>query len=563
MNRIRCVLFKTCAGVLLLFAGGSTALAVGSLPVGLRTVALSGATAPGAGSGVTYRTLYDADDQTTQTPVVNASGQVAFVPQLSTFLTIQPGVNRYDTAVYSEGSGSLSLIALTRTHPPGTASNVRYGDVGSVVLNDNGAVAYVAALTTSSGSDSGIFSNRSGTTSLVLRSNTQAIGYPSGVKYSSLFGPAFNNSGTIAFGTYPTVVSSPSNPAGAFYTDLGGSSFQLIARSGDPAPGIPGTNWGTMGPQLLLNNAGDMVFAAGVGDTGTWGIWSKKSGAPVTLVIHDGDPAPGLPGLNCPSYGYWSIGGADNVLLGGQLAGPGVTTDNDEAMFDGATGNLGLAVREGQQAFGLPAGVVFGDLTPTVTPLGAFLAGRTNAKGDVLFRAQLRGNGVIDSQNDSGLWTGIAASGFHVVARRGTSLGASPGGTTDVIQDTALSDLGQLAYLAGFNSPLGYYKAIMATDMAGNLVEIARTGQLVDVDNGPGVDLRTINSFFDYQNFYNGDENLINIGPSGHIVFSAQFTDGSNAILVSSAVAVPEPPAVAICALIVAARVFTRRHHRA
>jgi hypothetical protein len=210
-------------------------------------------------------------------------------------------------------------------------------------------------------------------------------------------------------------------------------------------------------------------------------------------------------------------------------------------MFYTVNGNLALLAREGQQAFGLPVGVVFGDVTPTVAPLGAFLAGRTNARGDVLFRGQLRGNGVIDGQNNAGLWAGNAASGFHLVARSGTSIGAAPGGTLDVIQDTALNELGQLAYLAGFDTLNSSYKAIMATDTLGNLIEIARTGQQVDVDNGPGVDLRTIQSFFDYNDFYNGDEDLINIGPSGHIVFRAQFTDGSNAILVSSAVAVPEP----------------------
>jgi hypothetical protein len=317
-----------------------------------------------------------------------------------------------------------------------------------------------------------------------------------------------------------------------------------------------------MGTLYSLNNLGDLVFAAEVGATSTFGFWSKKAGGPVNLIIRDGDPAPGLPGLTVPSYGVASIGGADSILLGGKLQGSLVTTDNDDAVFYMAHGQMALLAREGQQAFGLPAGVVFGDPSPTVAPIGAFLAGKTNIKGDVLFRAQLRGTGVVDGVNDAGFWEGNAATGFHLVARRGTSIGATPGGTLNVIEDTALNDLGQIAYLARFHSPSGFYTAIMATDIHGNLMEIARTGELMDVDNGPGVDLRTISSFFDDSDPFNSDENLISLGPSGHIAFAVGFTDGSSAILVSSAVAVPEPAAVAICALAVCTCVLTQRRKR-
>jgi hypothetical protein len=563
MNRIRFAIFRACAGVCLFLAGGSLGFAVGVLPSGLRTVALSGTSAPGAGSGVTYRTLYDADNQTTATPVVNGSGQVAFIPQLSSFAT-QNGFNQYDNAVYSEGGGSLALIARTRAQSPGTARNILYGSfVGNLHLNDSGAVTYLSFLTGLTSIDEGIFSNRSGTNSLIARYSQQALGYPSGVTYISLFEPAFNNSGNIAFGAYPTVNGPQFNPPGAYYADVGGSGMQLIARTGDPAPGIPGTNYGTIGSgEILLNNAGELFFAAGVGDTNTFGFWSKKPGAPATLIIRDGDPAPGLPGLTCPSFSYWAPGGTDSFLFHGTLQGPLVTANNNDAMFYLVNGQLHLLAREGQQAFGLSTGVVFGDPSPSVTPLEAFLAGRTNAKGDVLFRSQVRGPQVVDGVNDSGLWEGNAASGFHLVAQRGTSIGASPGGSMDIIQDTALNDLGQIAYLAGFNNPLGYYTAIMATNLNGNLIEIARTGQQIDVDNGPGVDLRTIASFCDHRDFFNNDENIFSMGSSGHIVFRVQFTDGSDAILTSSAVAVPEPGAVALCVLAIGTRAFTRRRCR-
>jgi hypothetical protein len=561
MHKIRLAVFQACVGVSV-FLAGATSFATISPPTGLRTVALSGTPAPDAGSGVNFQSFVDVVDRSIPKPVVNASGQVAFIPLLSSFIEVN-GTDFYDSAVYSEGGGSLSLIARAGAHPPGTFNNTTYNSFGNLNLNDHGTLAYTGYLIGISAIDQAIFSNRTGTTSIVARYQDHAVGYPTGVVYNVLFGAQLNNAGQMAFGAYPSVTSpSQYDPYGAIYSEVGARGFQLVARSGDPAPGIPGTNYGGMGTLYSRNNLGDLVFAAEVGATSTFGLWSKKPGGPVTLIIRDGDPAPGLPGLTVPSYGVASIGGAESILLGGKLQGPLVTTDNDDAMYYMVHGQVALLAREGQQAFGLPSGVLFGDPSPSVVPIGAFLAGKTNVKGDVLFRAQLRGTGVSDGVNDAGLWEGNATDGFHMVARRGTSIGAFPGGTLNVIEDTALNDLGQFAYLAGFNSPSGRYTAIMATDIHGNLMEIARTGEQIDVDNGPGVDLRTISSFFDDSDPFNSDENLISLGSTGYIAFSVGFTDGSSAILVSSAVAVPEPATLTICALAMCTCVSTQRRKR-
>ncbi len=342
MNRDRQLVFNTCGWLIALVALGPVDRALGIVPgADLRTVALSGVSRTGAGTGVTYRSFYDADDGGTPTPVVNKFGQVAFIPLLSSF-ALQGGVERYDHAVYSEGSGTLSLVAKQRTQPPGTASNIRYLGLGDLTLNDSGAVAYWASLSGSTSSDYAIFSNRSGANSLIARANQQAIGYSSGVTYGYFFGPDFTNSGKIAFSIYPNTGSSSLHPPGAVYTDVGSSSLQLVARTGDPAPGIPGSNYGPLGLPTYLNSAGDLAFAFNVDDTDNYAFWTKKATGPVTLLIRGGDPAPGLPGLTCPSYGIYSFGGADSIVLGGQLSGPGVATTNDDAMFYPVGGNLTL-----------------------------------------------------------------------------------------------------------------------------------------------------------------------------------------------------------------------------
>jgi hypothetical protein len=82
---------------------------------------------------------------------------------------------------------------------------------------------------------------------------------------------------------------------------------------------------------------------------------------------------------------------------------------------------------------------------------------------------------------------------------------------------------------------------IWAQDRDGVLQLIVREGQQLDVDDGPGIDLRTINCLC-----YATPPTINNLG---QVVFRAAFTDGSQGIFVSNLVAVPEPYAVGLAAI--------------
>ena len=94
-----------------------------------------------------------------------------------------------NTGIWSEGSGSLALVARSGSQAPGTPSGVNFSDFlcRSPVLNNAGQTAFYATLTGSgvdSTNDQGIWSEGSGSLALVARSGSQAPGTPSGVNFS-------------------------------------------------------------------------------------------------------------------------------------------------------------------------------------------------------------------------------------------------------------------------------------------------------------------------------------------------------------------------------------------
>ncbi|MDZ4658532.1 MAG: hypothetical protein SH868_13225 [Bythopirellula sp.] len=242
-------------------------------------VAREGSQAPGVPSGVNFNLFvgYFA-------PALNNAGQTAFKASL-----IGDGVvSTNNEGIWSEGSAGLALVARAGDHAPGTPSGVNFGSssgsFSEAVLNDAGQTAFRANLT-GSGVDStnsrGIWSEGSGSLALVARAGDHAPGTPSDVKFSS-FGVDFvlNDAGQIAFEADTSGGSQP----GIWATDRNGV-LQLIARRGgllEIAPGDFRTvnfleldlriTGNSDGRPSWFNNRGQLVFIAGFTD-GTSGIF--------------------------------------------------------------------------------------------------------------------------------------------------------------------------------------------------------------------------------------------------------------------------------------------------
>jgi hypothetical protein len=493
----------------------------------VRTVALTGQQAPGMPSGANFEWFAYA------LPVLNDVGQTAFVASLTGGGVVS--TNNY--GIWSEGSGSLTLVAREGSHAPGTPVGMTFGDLdgslpgGEPVLNNAGQVAFQAYLRDSAGNEDfnhrGIWSEGSGSLALVAHKGDPAPGTPAGVNYGNFWvvPPVLNDSGETAF--YCTLTGSGvdgTNSTGIWAERSGG--VELVARNGDHAPGKPvGVNFSTLLKTPLFNNAGQVAFAAMLTD-GTTGNWLDSSGT-ATLVV--------------------SSGTIDALNNDGQIV---FRNTNGVSVWSESSGTVALVASPGDQAPGTSAGVTF----------TGFDRAYVNDAGQTAFRARLAGSGV-DSTNDDGIWSEGSGS-LALIARTGAQAPGTPNGVKFKELYTpwlGFNNVGQMAfsaYLAGTGVDETNDGGIWATDRSGVLQPIVREGDLLEV--APG-DFRTIdNAYFQPGGIFWGNSDGFN--NLGQLAFSAHFTDGSDGIFVSNHVAVPEPSAIAL--VVVGISYLARLTHR-
>jgi len=234
---------------------------------------------------------------------------------------------------------------------------------------------------------------------------------------------------------------------------------ELLARAGDPAPGTPSGTLFLALPNVeiplgFLAAGGGAAFPGtltGPGITGAddLGIWSDASGR-VALVVREGDPVPGAPGLAFSEPLLHRFTPAGESLFFASLRGAGVTTADDEALWSHLAGVVEQRAREGDPAPGTPQGVVFGEGLIGSRP-GAFPFADFNASGRLLLRGDLLGPGV-DEHSDEALFI-EREGGLELLLREGDPAPGAGSGVTFGGNSVALNldfpllnDLGQTAF---------------------------------------------------------------------------------------------------------------------
>jgi hypothetical protein len=531
-----------CATILAAFV----CVATSAQAADIRTVALSGQHAPGTPDGESFHSL--------NAPVLNDAGQTAF------FAFRTPSLN--SMGLWSEGSDSLALVARNGQQVPGMPDGVSFDFYfDELVLNDAGQTTFRTYINDSVEGNlgEGIWSEGSGTLALVARRGDPAPGTPSGVNYLNFSGfvPVLNDAGQIAFNARLT---GATNDGGIWSEGPGG--LKLVACEVDPAPGAPsGVNFVSLGRPPVMNDAGQTAFFAnlagpGVSPANSRGLWSEGSGT-LALVARGGDHAPGTPsGVNFRIIGSYSpaLNSAGQTVFISSLTGSGVDSTNDRGIWSDRTGSLALVARSGDQAPGMSGGANY----------GSFLSDPIlNDAGQIAFVATLIGTGV-DSTNDSSLWLDGSGS-LSLVAREGDHAPGTPEGVVfrgppGLDASLVLNATGQTAFysiLTGSGISASNDFGIWATDRSGELQLIAREGDLLEV--APG-DFRTIGLI--KRPFYltgNGDGRASFFNNRGQLAFAAIFTDGSSGIFVSNRVAIPEPSTLLLLAASVCALVLNRR----
>jgi alpha-tubulin suppressor-like RCC1 family protein len=549
-----------------IFLGASQFVHAGTL----RTVALSGQQVPGAPDGTVF-TGFDG-----RPPVLNDAGQTAFV-----------GGSTAAYGIWSEGAGSLSMVAARGQQAPGMPDGVNFYDFYSgssdyrVVISDTGLTAFTAYVREpgSVSSINGIWSSGPGGSALVARTGEQAAGMPAGVFYNlndsiSLRTFLVNDAGQVAF---QTILWGPGG-YGIFAQRHG--NLELVARTGNHAPGTPhGVDFSSFGgiQQFSLNKTGQTAFwggliGSGVDATNDEGVWSEGSGS-LALVAREGSQAPGMPDgavfgivVNASNKLFLArpaLNNAGQTAFASHVTGGGVDATNNGGIWLGTAGNLSLVIRSGDHAPGTPSGVNLSSSLSTSQPV-------LNDAGQIAFTATLTGAGV-DFTNNLGLWAGVPGS-LALVARTGDHAPSTEDGVVfgslnnpqSAGVDRILNAAGQTAFVAqltGSGISAGNDIGIWATDRSGALQLIAREGDALEVEPG---DFRRVSllTFLVRDFIYptgNSDGRPSAFNNRGQLAFLAQFTDGSSGIFVSNAVAIPEPSTFILAAAALGLCIARRR----
>ena len=495
------------------------------------TIVKTGDVAPGAG-GAPFNSFGEA--------YVGAAGNVTFSGYLD---TDSPGIDFNNMeGVWTVANGSMSHYAREGTPVSGKPDSTWTSMVGAGPAGG----AHQTVLKAYSTDGRGLFGGVAGNVQPIALTGMQAAGFEPGVTYgdnvagvNGNFVPTGNAAGQTVF-TANTVGGGAGSNAGMWTGSAG--NLTLVARYGQQAPGAvePGATVVHLS-DATINDNGQIGFAALLGGTApaeSSGVIYAGAPTALTIVTRTGSVAPGLSGVTIapPQFGSFgprvTINNAGHVAFAANLAGADVNSSNDAAIFAGAPAAISVVARKGDAASPALPGLTLDALD------SPFLAGN----GKVMFMADVAGAGV-DTNNDAALFTATANAAKKLIAREGDVIpGATDGAQIRFFDFLGINALGQTHFTAGLKGPGVTFDndyALFASDPAGNLFTIARTGDQLDLGNG---DLRTIESL--YIPSYSGGQDGVGtaLSEAGVLVFRAGFADGTEGIFSVSA-PVPEPSA--------------------
>lgn len=396
-----------------------------------------------------------------------------------------PGITSdIDSAIFTEDiDGSLTLIAQEGNQLPDLPNGVELGSLHGRVpgISDTGHMVFEGYLRgpgINFLNDEAIYSyDPAGGLKVVARQDGSAVGAGSNASYAS-FGRLFlGDNGTFGFIAELSGSEIDFTNNLALYRDMG-HGLQVVARSGDTAPGF-------------------------VGD-----------------VMLGGQMAPSKPDAN------------GHIAFATLLQGEDISTTEQRVLYrESSHGEFEVIAQSGTQAPDVDAGIEIFAFSGAPKAIG---------EGHTLFLAELAGASV-DSTNDRALYRRLLGGSTELIAVEGGPAPVSADATfTNLQAGYAANDRGQASFIGHFRYGSDMFgSGLFATDVQGALRLIAKVGDTIDVSdvkNQP--DMRTIDSFY----FEVGIEDWSgsSLGDNGEIAFTVIFTDGTWGVFVSNEVATGE-----------------------
>ena len=351
---------------------------------------------------------------------MDAAGRLAFKANLDGSL----GTNGDETVWRQAPDGRLVLIGQESAQAPGTAPGTLFSFLfGGLRMNASGQLAFLGELRPSLG-DAKIGNLMGFWTSepepgpqLRLRESAPAPGAPPDtiLRLSRGSFPAIDGVGRLAFVGQLRTVNPPAILGGAVFGPGLTGEVSLLAQAGQLAPGTHDAARFETFPQALdfernpvTNIWGETAFQAqlqwadgSVTLRNDRGIWILDRHGALRLVVREGDPVPGRPGIEFARLVNFFVNARGEVVFLAQLADPSLdpltrlSLDSGIFYSDGP-GRLAAVVQEGDAIEVAPGDTrIIGDLydsqaATSTNPYGfSFLEESLNERGQLVFRTLL------------------------------------------------------------------------------------------------------------------------------------------------------------------------------
>jgi hypothetical protein len=490
---------------LLTIAVASLSLVHADEKVRLRTLLLTGTHPPGVPAGVVYEAFIHLD--------FSRKGALTFRAALA-----GPGVTHENDAANFVGDAS-GVLLLARDDDPaaGLPGLVHQGQCyicsigpipGPGIDGARGTVFRTLLEAGTAFQGEGVFvSDELGLVSPVLVTGDLAPGAPQFSTLQFLGVPVINSRGDIALGV--RLRNDLLLGHGAIYAGSPGN-LRLVAEEGDPVPGLPGIQLGV--PQLVpeISRTGRVAFMAWlpVGATATTGLFSDRSGV-LELLLRTGDPLPTEPGRTLGSFT------APAMDREGRLTTLAFAT-SFQTIITERDGTWSSVARQGDAPRALPADTYTRLFQPLV-----------NGNGELALQAYLNAAGP--SGDDDQVILIDTPLRQVVLARSGQQAADLPPGIVyDALRPVAMNDPGQVVFQASLSGPgvdNSNASALYMSNRRGKPRLVARAGDSIEVRPG---DVRTI-QFPGAFTF--GSTRPLSLNQRGKLAFIVTFVGGDTAVL--------------------------------
>jgi hypothetical protein len=280
--------------------------------------------------------------------------------------------------------------------------------------------------------------------------------------------------------------------AAGIWSEGGGDGLRLVALDGHAAPGIAGGIIGALSETYpLINDQGQTVFRSrlaivpGITTANDSCIWIADPGEAPTLVLREGNSAPGAPAGAVFStqtdvvgqrFSVFNNFGQVATLTSLQIGTGGVTGNSDFGIWRAGNGPTQVVGLEGATAAGVTPTLYYGNIS--ATPV-------MNDLGQVTLFAPLKTTPSETTNSGSGIWLGDPAVGMTLLARDGQTSPGAGGATFASFSRPNLNNASEYAFVGALTV------GGSVTNQNNSAVWIARDGNPMsmlvrEADHAPG-----------------------------------------------------------------------------